>query len=429
MSTATPAAAGTPVSVARSQPADHAAVRRHNLGLVLRLLRSGGPRSRAGIAVATGLNKATVSSLVAELESRGLVRDVGTDRERRLGRPATLVELDGRGVLAIGLEVNVDFLSVLVTDVAGREVHSRTRPIDARHHSLDAIVALLVELSEEGVSIAGPTRRAVTGCTVAVPGVVDVDAGVVRIAPNLGWHDVPFAAVLGAALGAELAVTVDNEANLAALAEHRVGQHAGVANLLYVIGEVGLGGGIVVDGHLVRGASGFGGEIGHMTMERDGLRCNCGSRGCWETLVALPAVLRAAVPDRADELAADENLSPEDKIRIVAERASSGDAVALAALRDVGEWLGVGLANLFHVLNPDIVVLAGIYPVVAEWVVPVATEVLAEQTLGHAGRSCPVVVSSLGFSAAARGGAIHAAERVFDDPLCVPVLSDQKEPS
>ena len=97
---------------AASQPADHMVVRRHNLALVLRLLQRRGPASRAGIAVATGLNKATVSSLVAELEDRGLTRDLGLDAARRLGRPATLVELDGRSVAAVGLELNVTRLAI-----------------------------------------------------------------------------------------------------------------------------------------------------------------------------------------------------------------------------------------------------------------------------------------------------------------------------
>jgi predicted NBD/HSP70 family sugar kinase len=185
---------------------------------------------------------------------------------------------------------------------------------------------------------------------------------------------------------------------------------------------VGVGGGIVIDGQLARGATGSSGEVGHMTMVRDGLPCGCGSRGCWETLVGLHAVLAQAVPDLAAGLIADPALSPEDKVAVVAGRASAGDSVALHGLREVGRWLGLGLANLVNVVNPDTIVLAGALRDLGEWLVPEAACVMAEHTVAPAARDVRIVLSTIDFPAASRGGAILAAERVFEDPTAAPLL-------
>jgi predicted NBD/HSP70 family sugar kinase len=400
-------------------PADPREVRRHNLGLVARLLYDRGPRSRTTIARETRLTKPTVSSLVTELEERGLVRDVGIDGIGRPGRPATLVELDGRHVAAIGLEVNVDYIAVLVTDLAGRVLVERRRPLDAQRARRGAVVRSAAAMASRAIDALGPHVTTIAGLTVALPGVVDVVTGTLRFAPNLGWRDVPIADHLARALGNDIPISVDNEANLGALAEYRVGAFAGTANLLYIIGEIGVGAGIVVGGQLLRGAAGFTGEVGHMAMQRDGLPCGCGGRGCWETMIGLRPLLRAALPDMADELLADDSLSPEAKVAFVVERAERNDRRTLNALKNVGEWLGLGVANLVNVLNPEVVVLGGFFLDIAPWVMPVAAEMIDHHTVAPDAGGCTLAVSSLGFSAAALGGAIHSAERVFADPTSV----------
>ncbi len=406
-------------------PVEHLHVRRHNLSLVLRMLATQGPRSRASVAAATGLTRATVSSLTSELIELGLVRELGPDAGRRRGRPATLLELDGSQVVTIGVELNVGFIAVLGRDLGGRQVYDRRVVVDTdasgdEHLRIDGVIkALSGELVDAICGIEHHGRR-VVGITVAVPGVVDVDRGEVRIAPNLGWQHVPILARLRPSVTPRIELGLENESNLGAVAELRAGGRSGTANLVYVLAERGVGGGIVVNGNLLRGASGAAGEIGHMTVQPvGGERCGCGSLGCWETLIGLPAVLRRTLPERADALLADHSLDLQDQVAYVASAARAGDPVALAGLRDVAEWVGLGIANLIDVFDPEAVVLAGTLHDLGELILDDVVAAVERSSLPDALHHCRIEVSTLGFSAAALGGAIHAAERLFSDPTLV----------
>lgn len=385
---------------------------------MLRLLRDSGERSRAAVAAATGLNKATVSSLVAELMERHLVHEVGLT-PGGLGRPATLLQLDGRNIACVGLEVNVDVVEVLVTDLAGRHLFQRTRPVDVAGTTPARALRTLATLTDQALAAVEPVATTVAGITVAVPGLVDVTRNAVALAPNLGWRDVDAGPRLAAALEVRAPVSLENDANLVALAEYRAGAHAGTPNLVAITGQTGIGGGIVIEGRLVRGATGFSGEVGHLHVSDDGPRCGCGRQGCWEAHVGLKALLRAAVPDLSSDLERDATLGPDAKVRHVVARAEAGDGRALDALRVHGEWIGRGASILVNLFNPQVVVLGGFFRDVAPWILGPATETMRHLSLAPDAGGCELAVSTLGFSAASLGGAIHAAERVFDDPTTI----------
>jgi len=197
------------------------------------------------------------------------------------------------------------------------------------------------------------------GIGVAVPGMVGGPAQLVRLAPNLGWVDVPLGLLLAAALDSSLPVAVGNEGDLGVVAEHLRGVAAGASHAIYLSGEVGIGGGIILGGRPLTGAGGYAGEVGHMTVNPTGRWCRCGRRGCWETEVGLDAVLRACgAPDGelADLLAAH----------------AAGDRAVQDGVRAVGRWLGIGVANLVNVFNPEVIVFGGltraIFPVMERYV-------------------------------------------------------------
>jgi predicted NBD/HSP70 family sugar kinase len=411
------------VSSMKLHAADHAGVRRNNLSLVLRLLHGTRDLSRAAVAVQTGLNKATVSSLVNDLIDRGLVKELGIDDQLRVGRPATLLELDGRQVASIGLEINVDLLTVVVMDLGGRILFQRERPIDIARLPLSRTMTTLTSMARQAHEKALRLATTVTGITVAVPGLVDAATGTVAIAPNLHIHHLELGDRLAEALGRNLKVTIDNDANLAALAEYHIGDFAGTPNLIYITGQTGVGGGLVVDGELLRGAAGFSGEVGHMHIGPDDHLCGCGRRGCWEALVGLKQLLREALPDQASELEAQKDKGPQAKVAAVVDRAVAEDPVALAALGRHAAWLGVGLSILVNLFNPQVVILGGFFRDIGPWVLPVANSTMRDYTIAPDAGGCQIVTSSLGFSAAAAGAAIHAAERVFDDPALVPIAA------
>ncbi len=394
----------------RRAPANQRSVRRHNLGVVLRHVAERGARSRAAIAQETGLNKTTVSSLVGELLEFGLVRDTEVELRGTVGRPALPVELSGRRVVGLGLELGVDFLAARAADLTGYERHRALVTVDNRGRPVDAVLADLAALAADALAVLSEADLVTAGAVVAVPGLVD-STGRLLVAPNLGWSDVAVPERLREMLGGPtFPLSVENEANLGALAELWEGAGRRLGDFIYVSGELGVGAGIIVGGELFRGAHGFSGELGHITVDPTGELCACGNRGCLETRAALGALLRAA------------GLEPGARVAALTERAEAGDAPALEALADAGRWLGIGIASAANLLNPRGVVVGGYLATLAPWLLPGLEAELAARVLSAEWDPAGVVTSELGAEAAVRGASAAALRGVFADPGSVAEL-------
>ena len=281
--------------------ANQRAVRRHNLGVVLRHVSEHGPRSRATIALETGLNKTTVSSLVTELIGLDLLVERGLEQRGTVGRPGQVVELSGSGVVALGLEINVDYIAVRALDLTGAD----------RHRGLEVHDNRRVEVSTVLDRLAGLASAALDGRPGRGPAAGGGDGGPPGARRRGERH---------AARGAQPRLERGRDRRRAAQAASPAppcrwspttrrtwrrwpscgrGPRAGCSDVLYVSGEIGVGAGIIVGGELFRGAQGFGGEFGHMTLDAGGKPCACGSRGCLETLAGLEALLEMAGLDPA----------------------------------------------------------------------------------------------------------------------------------
>ena len=241
------------------------------------------------------MNKTTVSSLAAELIERDLLREAGHESPGAAGRPGVRLELSGDSVAALGLEINVDYLAACATDLAGRLRHRAYVHCDNRGRPTEKVIDDLATLANGALDVLASQRLEPVGATVAVPGLVDLDQQTLLIAPNLGWTETPIAPLLEERLGARtLPVSVGNDADLGALAELWEGVGRQQRDFAFVWGAIGVGAGIVIGGELLRGSSGFAGELGHVTVDRDGPRCACGNAGCLELYVGQDALLRRA---------------------------------------------------------------------------------------------------------------------------------------
>ena len=326
-------------------------VRRSNLSAIVRELHLRGPLSRSELVAHTGLTRSAIRGLINELVAGGLVAETPSAPAGMPGRPSPLVHPLSGSAVAIALEVNIDSLAAARVGFGG-SVDRIVRVDRPRAHvTVDQIVSDLVELA--GPLLGAPAGEAsLVGIGVAVAGIVRRSDGLVRLAPNLGWRDEPLGRRLAEALPTSVPVSVANEADLGGLAEHRRGAAVGVADVVYVTGEVGVGGNVIVDGTPLVGAAGYAGEIGHMVVNPDGTACGCGSLGCWETEIGERALLvRAGRSPSGGRQAVDELIAA----------AAAGDAGALAGLAHVGHWLGIGLVSLVNVFNPTLVVLGGIF--------------------------------------------------------------------
>jgi predicted NBD/HSP70 family sugar kinase len=330
-----------------------------------------------------------------------------------------MVELDGRGVCGIGVELNVDYAAVLALDLRGGVVFQQRVGLDVPGLGPERTLDEVARLVREALTTAVAAGSVPVGLSVAVPGLVQRGAGVVTLAPNIGWQDVPLVDALRARLGGvDLPIRVENDANLSAIAEWAMGSEAGSPDLLYLTGEVGVGGGVIVAGQLLRGHSGLGGEVGHMSLGSADHVCGCGRRGCWETVVGLAALLRAAADE--DDPVRDPTRDLETRLAEVLRRADAGDERTLAALRQIGRDLGIGASVLVNVVNPQVLVLGGYFAVVARHLMEPLTAELEARVFGPGVAGVRVVPSTLGFTAAGRGGAYVALGQVFDDPTSVP---------
>jgi predicted NBD/HSP70 family sugar kinase len=333
--------------------------------------------SRAAVAAATGLTRATVSALVDDLVAGTLLIELEPSPRTGAGRPAMGLALAPDGPVGLGLEINVDYLAACVVDLTGAVRHRLVEHADQRPAGAVTALAGLGALAARARALAEADGLEPAGAALAVPGLVAAP-GLVRVAPNLGWQDVDAPALLRAAPAlAGLPITVDNEANLAALGELRA--DGGETDFVYVSGEIGIGAGIVLDGSLYRGVRGWSGEIGHIPVYPDGLPCRCGSRGCLEQYAGQEAI------------------------------AAHGPAAA-------GTALGIALASVVNLLDVDTIVLGGGYApllprlragIEAELHRRVLTADLAPVTLRAA---------TLGADAAMRGAADAVIRDVQADP-------------
>ncbi len=379
------------------------ALREHNLSVVLRhVLECAEPPSRADIAGATGLTRATVSALVDRLISARMVAEL-PPATGRVGRPAVPLVPARRTLAAVGLEVNVDYLGARAVDLSGRVVAERTVAADFRRSEPHAVLGQVVALAAEVIAELDRAGVAVVGVCLALPGLVDGAHGPLRMAPNLGWRDVDLTAFFRQPPLDRQPARAANEANLAARAELRR-RRGEVSSFLYVSADVGIGAALVSDGDVFLGQHGWSGELGHTCVEPRGPRCACGALGCLEQYAGKDALMRAA------RLPVD---SPVQELTDALER---GSRLAAAAVRRAGWALGVALGNFVNLVDVPQVVLGGIYVELANQLVPHVLDELRTRVLSRPWTDVTVEVSRTGQDAAMLGAAMTLLTEIVDDP-------------
>ncbi len=323
-------------------------VRRHNLSTVLRLVHENGSPSRAWLTRETGLNRSTIAALVAELAERELVAETEPDQTNQVGRPSPVIRPSDKTV-AITVHPELDAVDIGLVALGGRvlrRVHNETSRIPTVSETVDIVTSVLAGMKGE----LGDYRT--VGIGLAVPGLVRERDGVVSVAPHLGWNDEPLAALLEEATGYSVASA--NDANAGAIAESIFGAGKGVSELIYLNGGAsGIGGGIITRGELLRGTSGFAGEIGHTLVNSAGVECHCGAYGCLETEVSRQPLLEILGLSRGEAERLDDVLLAAFAPGIM----PSPSLVALVE-QQLG-FLGVALGNTANVFNPQMIVLGG----------------------------------------------------------------------
>ena len=382
-------------------------LRQRNLSTLLGHVHLSGPTSRSQLSALTGLNRSTIADLVGELSALGLVVERHSPRPAGPGRPSPVVAARPEGAVALAVELAVDSIAVATVGL-GAHVYNRVRIDRPRGRFSPG------ENVEDTVKLAEPLLASVpldhhfAGVGVAVVGLTRRADGFVHLAPNLGWREVPLGEMFAERLGLDAPISVANEADLGALSEHRRGVSPCVANLLFVSGEVGIGVGMILGGNPGLGAAGYAGEAGHTLINPAGIRCRCGATGCWETEAGEGALLRHAglAADAGGRAAIDQVIA----------RAEAGESIVLKAIETVGGWLGVGIADLINLFNPDLVVLGGMYARLHPLMHVAIEEGVRSRVLAAPGAMAEIVPTALGIDAPLLGAAELALSAVIEDP-------------
>ncbi len=325
---------------------DQRLLKRINRMALVRLVRSQPGLSRAELSASTGLTKSTVSLLVQELIDDGWLREDSVLVTGAIGRRPTPLRLDGRRLVLIGAELGVGYVRVVSMSLDGEILYRDDADISAGSEP-EVVLRQLAEIMAEHINKLVDGGREILGIGVGVSGAVQEGTGVLVVAPNLGWRNVPVKAILDASLQLrtkrEFPLFVQNDGDVAALGEVEFANGAVGDPLLFVGLGVGVGSGVVVGGRLLLGTRGFAGEVGHIQLQCNGPKCTCGRMGCAEAYFGLQAmadICRCSISELRQKAAAE-------------------DSQTLEVLAHAGRHLGVLLHNLWTTLDPALIVLGG----------------------------------------------------------------------
>jgi len=324
-------------------------LRDRNRERVVEVLRERGRISQADIARVTGLSRTTVHTLVSELKDSGVLHEVETGvPDFRGGRPAVLLMLRDSSQAVVGIDFGHSHVGVAVADIGHNVLAERRCDLDVSH---DARAALDVaaRMVDEVLAEAQVERKSVIGAGIGIPGPVDRTRGTAGSATILpGWIGVRIGDEMHDRLG--VPVEIENDANLGALAELTWGAGRECSNFVYIKIATGIGAGLVIDGKLLRGATGTAGEIGHTSLDESGALCYCGNRGCLETVASGPAIIQLVGP-LAGEL---------PTLARIVKLAVGGELRCHRAVSDAGHEIGIAIASLCNLMNPERVIVGGL---------------------------------------------------------------------
>ncbi|XAS67541.1 ROK family protein [Micrococcaceae bacterium Sec5.7] len=401
---APPPASATHASSAASEPDPS---RRNNLALITSLVHHHRVLSRAQLTRRTGLNRSTVGTLIGQLVGLGLVYETAPTGEAQVGRPSPEVR-PSASTAALAVNPEIDAVTIGLVSLGGlvrKKIRFPTEGIPSAKEAVNIAAAVIAGMRSE---LDADYR--ITGVGIAVPGLVNRADGVVRHAPHLDWRNEPIARMLSQATGYPCQAA--NDASLGAEAELIFGAGAGRGNLIYLNGGAsGIGGGVIADGALLRGASGYAGELGHTFVRSAGEACHCGASGCLETEVAQSRLFGLVGIDGGGEAAHLEE----------ALRARSGPEVTKEVSRQLG-YLGVALRNAVNIFNPDAIVLDGFLGILHSLAPDTLDQLLRTQAMDGPAGQVRIYRAALGSDLMMIGAAELAFTRFLADPAGVSAL-------
>jgi N-acetylglucosamine repressor len=383
----------------------------YNEAGILDLIRIEKALSRADLSKATGLSATAAGAIVSSLIDKGYIHEVGTG-ESKGGRKPVLLELKPDSYYSIGLDVDIDSISYILTDITGRVVYEGVSELAS--HTPDAVVSKAAECIKGIVSERSIGLGKLLGIGISVPGMVGAETHSILLAPNLNWEDVELGPMLKAKL--ELPVYIENEAMASAICENWIGACQGVGNFVCVNIKSGIGAGIFTDGRLYRGAGGSAGEVGHIVVDERGPKCGCGNYGCLETIASTGRLVEAARRlVRQGVVSSLNEFTDADNIHLnhIVDAARASDEAAKSLLTEAARYIGIALSNLVNTLNPSKIVLGKDFVKYGDLVMDMLRCVIDNKALKRPAANVEISVSEIGERASTLGAAIIPLKVLF----------------
>lgn len=383
-------------------------IRALNRSTVLAMIKTYGPIARAQIARRSGLSPATISTITAELIEQNLVFEKAAG-DSSGGRRPILLALNPKGSLVVGIKLTETSATAALMDLEAMVVTKRTLQLSGQ--SPDLVVKDLASLVSALLKESCLEKQQLLGVGVGVAGIVDAGQGVLRQSPTLGWQDVHLADMLEDQVG--VPVYLENDVNTLTITEKWFGAGQGVDNFLTVSIGRGVGMGIVINGQFYRGARGGAGEFGHIVVDPEGPQCECGKRGCLETFVGDPGLLRAA----SEAVQRGEIGQPISNIEELVSLAASGNQGAQAVFARAGQVLGRAIANLINILNPQKILISGEGVRAGKWLLDPMCQAVEISVMPGLRQDTEIQIDPLGDDAWARGAAGLVLRELFESPV------------
>lgn len=386
-----------------------------NKSIILNQIRTSGPISRAQIAKDTKLTPPTVSSIVKELIEQGLVKEsnLGTSQG---GRKPTMLVINSKEFYIIGIDAGPKEMEMILSDLSGQIIYETSYPITTSISEVE-FMNMLKKGIEEFLETYAHLQKKVIGIGVAMHGVIDVESGTSLFAPNMNLRNIPIKQELEDTFS--YVVKVENDARAMALGEAWFGDSETSKSMMAVNMGRGIGAGMVIDGKLYHGEYDTAGEIGHMTLDIHGKKCQCGNHGCLQTVASGPAIaekVKESVESGEKSIITD--MADDDISRIngelVYQAALENDYVCRTILEETGVYIGVGLTNLIHVMNPGKIVIGGGVAKAEKFILSPIKTTIAEKALTKKAKQTQVVISDLGERATSLGAVSLLLVELFD---------------
>jgi N-acetylglucosamine repressor len=377
-------------------------IRAINRSIILNTIKLEGTIDRAEIARRTHLSPATITAITAELIEQDLIfeKQIGDSRG---GRPPILLAINPSGGYVIGTKVTEDRVSAALIDLEASVLLRKSVPLPAQ--TAEAVVKAISGLVDKMLAEYSLPRHKLLGVGVGVAGMVDFEHGILRQSPYFGWQNLPLRELLQKQF--RTPIIIDNDVNTLTIAEKWYGAGQDVENFLVVTIGRGVGMGIVANGQFYRGARGGAGEFGHILVDPDGAPCGCGKRGCLETIVGEPGLVRQAI----------ETQLIVDSVDAMVVLANAGNPTAQMIFENAGKILGRALGNLINIFSPEKIIIAGEGTRLGEWIfTPMKAEIQCS-ALPSLFQDVEICIDTWGDDAWARGAASLVLHRLFESPV------------